>query len=108
MLNRTSSGYKSLKQKSLGDVAIEPSDDLMAPPARTTPFLIYLAFIVTLGPLLFGYHLVSIGAVSSTVSRKADNFRESSMHLKRSSHARPTNYLPDPSITFSDSPSASP
>jgi len=60
MLNRTSSGYKSLKQqKSIEDVALEPSDDLMAPPPRVTPFLIYLVFIITLGPLLFGYHLVS-------------------------------------------------
>ena len=27
-------------------------------PARVTPYLIYLLFITTLGPLQFGYHLV--------------------------------------------------
>lgn len=31
----------------------------MAQP-RVTPYLIYLVFITTLGPLQFGYHLVSI------------------------------------------------
>jgi hypothetical protein len=27
-------------------------------PSKVTPYLIYLVFIVTLGPLQFGYHLV--------------------------------------------------
>lgn len=31
---------------------------LGASPARVTPYLIYLVFITTLGPLQFGYHLV--------------------------------------------------
>ncbi len=31
----------------------------MAPPQRVTSFLVFLIFIITLGPLQFGYHLVS-------------------------------------------------
>ncbi|KAK4936513.1 Bifunctional purine biosynthesis protein PurH [Elasticomyces elasticus] len=73
MLNRTSSGYKSLKQqKSVEDVALEPSDNLMASPARVTPFLIYLVSIVTLGPLLFGYHLGELNAPQKVITCKVD------------------------------------
>lgn len=28
-------------------------------PGKVTPYLVYLVFITTLGPLQFGYHLVS-------------------------------------------------
>jgi hypothetical protein len=58
-LNRTSSGYSSLKQASSRDYAASLSDSPMASSKRITPFLLYLVFIVTLGPLQFGYHLVS-------------------------------------------------
>ncbi len=59
LLNRTSSGYRSLKQASSSDYAASLSDSVMASSKRITPFLFYLVFIVTLGPLQFGYHLVS-------------------------------------------------
>lgn len=28
--------------------------------SRVTPYLVYLVFVTTLGPLQFGYHLVSL------------------------------------------------
>lgn len=30
-------------------------------PGKVTPYLIYLVFVTTLGPLQFGYHLVCLG-----------------------------------------------
>lgn len=62
-LTRTSSGYSSLTQTFTPEAAkMSPeSPDLLTPSnKRITPFLIYLLFFATLGPLQFGYHLVSV------------------------------------------------
>ncbi len=67
MLTRTGSGHRATKQAALGDfISTDPPKDLMAPPQFTgiTPFLIYTAYIVTLGPLLFGYHLVRLTSMT--------------------------------------------
>lgn len=60
VLNRASSGYRSLKQAESGELPPVGDKDLMAPSKRITPFLLYAVYFVTLGPLLFGYHLVSV------------------------------------------------
>ena len=61
MLTRTSSGYKAIKQAaSAGFISTYNPPDIMdsAKSEGTTPFLIYTVYVATLGPLLFGYHLV--------------------------------------------------
>ncbi len=63
MLTRTSSGYRAINQAASADlVPSDPPKSLMAPPQLSgiTPFLVYTVYIVTLGPLLFGYHLVRL------------------------------------------------
>ncbi|KAJ5561290.1 hypothetical protein N7461_000051 [Penicillium sp. DV-2018c] len=37
-------------------------------PSKVTPYLIYLVFIVTLGPLQFGYHLAELNAPQSVIT----------------------------------------
>lgn len=59
-LNRTSSGFKALGQASERGKTVNDTISVMAPATRTTPFLIYLVYIVTLGHLQFGFHLVSL------------------------------------------------
>ncbi|KAJ9503504.1 Bifunctional purine biosynthesis protein PurH [Exophiala xenobiotica] len=71
-LNRTSSGYSSLKQASSRDYAASLSDSPMASSKRITPFLLYLVFIVTLGPLQFGYHLGELNAPQKVITCQVD------------------------------------
>lgn len=50
--------------------------------SRVTPYLIYLVFVTTLGPLQFGYHLVRLEPPK--VSTLTDTHRPSLMPLKQS------------------------
>jgi hypothetical protein len=66
LLTRTSSGYRAIKQAAFADLV--PTPPRKSPMARLqfngiTPFLIYTICIVTLGPLLFGYHLVRLTTI---------------------------------------------
>lgn len=64
ILTRTSSGYSSLKRATSSETVVKmPSTTLhrVKTSNKSPPlFLIYLLFISTLGPLQFGYHLVSL------------------------------------------------
>lgn len=64
LLTRTSSGYRALKQAAQADLApIDSLGTLMAAPRwfdGITPSLIFAIYTATLGPLLFGYHLVGL------------------------------------------------
>lgn len=42
-------------------------DKIRSATSQLTPFFIYLLFTCTLGTLLFGFHLVSIGIAKSVV-----------------------------------------
>ena len=62
-LTRVDSGYRSLNQTSTPEedkMPVEAPDYPGPSNERVTPFLIYLLFFATLGPLQFGYHLVSM------------------------------------------------
>ncbi|KAI1621349.1 MFS transporter, SP family, solute carrier family 2, member 3 [Exophiala viscosa] len=52
----------------------------MAPPPRVTPFLIYLVFIITLGPLLFGYHLGELNAPQKVITCKVNQLPTGSQY----------------------------
>ena len=65
MLTRTSSDCKAISQAASADlVPTDPPKSAMAPPQfiGITPYLIYTVYVVTLGPLLFGYHLVRLAS----------------------------------------------
>ncbi|BCS22084.1 putative MFS glucose transporter [Aspergillus puulaauensis] len=50
----------------------------MAQP-RVTPYLIYLVFITTLGPLQFGYHLAELNAPQAVITCERKNIHSSSL-----------------------------
>lgn len=66
MLTRTSSGYKSLKRTPSSEsgvkMPITAPEPVKAKSPQPTFFLFFLLFVSTLGPLQFGYHLVSCKA----------------------------------------------
>ncbi|KAJ9623727.1 Bifunctional purine biosynthesis protein PurH [Knufia peltigerae] len=72
LLNRTSSGYKSLRQAPAKDYGLQGADSHMAPSRRITLFLIYLVFVVTLGPFQFGFHLGELNAPQGVITCKSD------------------------------------
>ncbi|EXJ79183.1 hypothetical protein A1O3_08684 [Capronia epimyces CBS 606.96] len=73
MLKRTSSGYRSLKESSSElEVAVQASEGSMASPTGITPFLIFLVFVVTLGPFQFGYHLGELNAPEKVITCTVD------------------------------------
>ncbi|KAJ5594008.1 uncharacterized protein N7459_000216 [Penicillium hispanicum] len=47
--------------------------------SRVTPYLIYLVFVVTLGPLQFGYHLAELNAPQSVVTCEKKTIHSSSL-----------------------------
>ncbi|KIW36712.1 uncharacterized protein PV06_11121 [Exophiala oligosperma] len=71
-LNRTSSGFKALGQASERGKTVNDTIPVMTPSTRTTPFLIYLVYIVTLGPLQFGFHLGELNAPETVITCKVD------------------------------------
>jgi sugar porter (SP) family MFS transporter len=70
MLKRSSSGYGSLKPGSASEleVAFKTSEDQMASPGQITPYLLFLVFVVTLGPFQFGYHLGELNAPEKAIT----------------------------------------
>ncbi|OAP56006.1 hypothetical protein AYL99_10158 [Fonsecaea erecta] len=72
MLTRTSSGYGAHKQSELS-LSLPPKG-LMAPPKPRgfTLLLVYTVYIVTLGPLLFGYHLGELNAPQKVITCQVD------------------------------------
>src|ERR1700744_252534 len=92
VLTRTSSGYRAIKQAGFaGLVPSSPPAGVMAPPQfkGITPYLIYTVYIGTLGPLLFGYHLVR-RRHKARATHSLTDIRVSSMHLKKLSLAKGT------------------
>ncbi|KIW17740.1 hypothetical protein PV08_04935 [Exophiala spinifera] len=67
-----SSGDTFLKQTSQKGYAVLAPDGHMAPSRRITPFLLYLVFVVTLGPLQFGFHLGELNAPQAVITCKVD------------------------------------
>ncbi|KAL4966010.1 putative MFS glucose transporter [Aspergillus stella-maris] len=47
--------------------------------SRVTPYLIYLVFITTLGPLQFGYHLAELNAPQAVITCERKNIHSSSI-----------------------------
>ncbi|ETI26892.1 hypothetical protein G647_09991 [Cladophialophora carrionii CBS 160.54] len=75
ILTRTSSGYRAIKQAALPDPSPNPPQrSPMAPPQLSglTPCLLCSIGIVTLGPLLFGYHLGELNAPQKVITCKTD------------------------------------
>ncbi|KAJ6112213.1 hypothetical protein N7523_008274 [Penicillium sp. IBT 18751x] len=48
--------------------------------SRVTPYLIYLVFVTTLGPLQFGYHLAELNAPQAVVTCEKKSIRPSSFY----------------------------
>ncbi|KAJ9606203.1 Bifunctional purine biosynthesis protein PurH [Cladophialophora chaetospira] len=75
VLTRTGSGYRAIKQADSSDfVPSDPPKAVMARPQFTgiTPLLIYTVYVVTLGPLLFGYHLGELNAPQKVITCQLD------------------------------------
>ncbi|KIW26382.1 uncharacterized protein PV07_09481 [Cladophialophora immunda] len=72
VLTRASSGYGAHKQAELSPTL--PPKGLMAgsKPRGSTFFLIYTVYVVTLGPLLFGYHLGELNAPQKVITCQVD------------------------------------
>ncbi|OAL23623.1 hypothetical protein AYO22_06200 [Fonsecaea multimorphosa] len=72
VLTRTSSGYRALKQTETSPPL--PPKGLMDPPKAKgfTLLLLFSVYIVTLGPLLFGYHLGELNAPQKVITCQND------------------------------------
>ncbi|KAL2396351.1 metabolite transport protein [Exophiala dermatitidis] len=72
MLKQTISGHSVLqywqRSSSNFEIAHKHPEGLMASSTTITPYLVYLAFIVTLGPFQFGYHLGELNAPQKVIT----------------------------------------
>jgi sugar porter (SP) family MFS transporter len=77
-ITRTVSGYRSLRETPSRNAV--PEDYLTCIPKRSsiTPYLIFVIFLVTLGPFQFGFHLGELNAPQSVITCKTKSLPTSS------------------------------